>query len=275
MRSRPFGAAVIACLLLTHQGATARTWRILADGTGDAPFLEAGMDSAAAGDTVLVAPGNYVIGPIAVVGGIVLRSEAGPLQTKLLGFPGVDAGLACSQLRSPTEICGFWFEGFDDVGFTGEGAISAAGCYFLTIRECVFSNNAKAGVGLSANESLWLENNTFVGNSHSVYSTFVGTGAATNNIFWDPVVGANSFNAFCNDVLHLADIPIPWRIANFSADPQFCGEHDYRVLTTSPCASGNTPLSTDCGLVGALPAECTPTRVEARSWGAVKALYRN
>jgi len=39
--------------------ADARTWRIYSDGSGDAPSIQAGIDSAATGDTVLVTPGTY------------------------------------------------------------------------------------------------------------------------------------------------------------------------------------------------------------------------
>jgi hypothetical protein len=39
--------------------ATAETWRINAEGTGDAPTLQAAIDAAESGDTILLAPGVY------------------------------------------------------------------------------------------------------------------------------------------------------------------------------------------------------------------------
>jgi hypothetical protein len=53
---------VLALLLvLVSMGpALARTWHILPDGNGDAPTIQAAVDSSAHGDTVLVAPGTYL-----------------------------------------------------------------------------------------------------------------------------------------------------------------------------------------------------------------------
>jgi predicted outer membrane repeat protein len=51
----------VAALLvsLATPSSLARTWYITPDGTGDAPTIQAGVDSAAAGDTVFIAPGTY------------------------------------------------------------------------------------------------------------------------------------------------------------------------------------------------------------------------
>jgi hypothetical protein len=49
----------VPALLLGVTAAHARTWRIRPDGTGDAPTIQAGIDGAIAGDSILVAAGTY------------------------------------------------------------------------------------------------------------------------------------------------------------------------------------------------------------------------
>lgn len=87
--SRPFllpASFLLATgLLLCPSIADARTWHVTVDGLGDAPTVQAGIDSAAVADTVLVGPGTYN-GQINFKGkDIVLKSEAGPEFTVLDG----------------------------------------------------------------------------------------------------------------------------------------------------------------------------------------------
>jgi pectate lyase len=66
-------------LLVLSGSVAARTWYIKPDGTGDAPTIKAGVDSAVAGDSVFVADGTYYESNIRVMGksGLVLVSESG------------------------------------------------------------------------------------------------------------------------------------------------------------------------------------------------------
>ena len=63
----------------------ARTWNVFVDGSGDAPTVQAGIDSSVAGDTVLVGPGTYPEFVRIVGKDIVLKSSQGPQSTTLDG----------------------------------------------------------------------------------------------------------------------------------------------------------------------------------------------
>ena len=58
MRLLPLSLCVAATLCWAAPG-QARTWYIQIDGLGDAPTIQAGIDSSSTGDTVLVGPGTY------------------------------------------------------------------------------------------------------------------------------------------------------------------------------------------------------------------------
>jgi predicted outer membrane repeat protein len=130
----------------------ARTWYVKADQSGDAPTIQAAVDSTVAGDSILVAPGTYgwssqgtgtQYGMIHIRRGqndFVLRSEAGPLATVLDGeYRGrvffIDGwnnllleGFTIRRGQAPS---------FGD--FTGGGI--ATHLSFDTVRNCIFRDN--------------------------------------------------------------------------------------------------------------------------------------
>ena len=70
-------AAGILGGLISAAVAQATTWHILPDGTGDAPTIAAGLDSASAGDTVEVACGTCFENELGLKSGVTLRSATG------------------------------------------------------------------------------------------------------------------------------------------------------------------------------------------------------
>jgi predicted outer membrane repeat protein len=78
-------ACVLLIVAVAVESTAARTWRVDASGTGDAPTIQAAVDSSGPGDTILLAPGTYT-GPgskgiISPYHPLVITSESGPENT--------------------------------------------------------------------------------------------------------------------------------------------------------------------------------------------------
>jgi hypothetical protein len=101
-------AALFAvCFILTVSVAGARTWVVLPDSTGDAPSIQAGIDSASVGDTVMVMTGTYYEHDIFIKSGTHLVSETGTRDCVTIDAENLGRVFACLHLSSATSITGF------------------------------------------------------------------------------------------------------------------------------------------------------------------------
>lgn len=153
---------LILCLVLSMapQASLARTWYIKPDGTGDAPTIQAGLDSASVGDTVLVAAGVYYERNIAMQNGAVLRSESG-YEVTTIDAEHSGAGIVCVNLESSdTKIEEFTITGAND------SAVKSRECSPQILGNRFVENEAELGAGISCYySSARIEGNTFTYNS--------------------------------------------------------------------------------------------------------------
>ena len=95
----------VGCLL-GAVGAESRTWYVKPDGTGEAPTIQAAVDSARAGDVVVLAAGLYTWSSQAATSddmvilkaGVSLRGESGP-EVTILDGEGAGRVIRCQDVR--------------------------------------------------------------------------------------------------------------------------------------------------------------------------------
>ena len=246
----------------------ARTWYVNIGGTGDAPTLNAAVDSAAAGDSVVVGPGTYLISALILKPGMVLVSEDGPLATILqsdgTNYVGID-------MDDNTAVVGLWVKGFE------YSAVNTG----LDSDVLVANNILQASIDITISGSTGdVRNNLFLGGisleigiSDPLVAAFM---FVHHNIILAPVI-CSPVTSFCNDYFGVDPDCLFNPASSFSADPAFCGvsgSGDYFLQADSPCAPGNDPLGIGCGLIGPLPVGCGTVATEQHTWGAIKSLYK-
>lgn len=293
------GVVAVALIVFLSFAGHARIWLVNQDGTGDAPTIQAAIDSSIATDTILVAPGTYVQ-PIIILAkdSLTLLSEGGADETFLhtTGSSILGAGGGYYVIK------GFTFEG------AGTG-LSVSMCHDISIESNVFRNNGSAiradfmsynikignnliyangnGIGLwDASGSAEISCNTI---SHNTYEA-LGTDGACTNLLHHNIISYNAvgFNGFCPAQFQCNNIfgndsnsvpPPTGTDGNISVDPQFCGSDpkvsgNYFLQSDSPCAPGNHPDGYLCDLIGAYPVGCQGVSVKKSSWGDVKSIYK-
>jgi hypothetical protein len=154
-------AATIIALLLAATPTSARIWYITPDGTGDAPTIQAAIDSAAAGDEVFLASGTFHEIEIRMKSRIVLRGTAADwtilqgadqhttlhcdaiqnVRIEDLQFIGGDYRM--SVLDSQVDISRCTFRGGDADSMAGRALHSESSTLFLS--DCLFAENSTWG----------------------------------------------------------------------------------------------------------------------------------
>lgn len=170
---------LLVILMIVGSG-EARTWFVNPEGTGDVPTIQAGIDSGAAGDTVLVACGTYTwadqgtgseYGLVRMKSGIALLSETGEAtcvtidaedQGRLFYCEGVDEtsliqGFTITNGHVPDNLGGAMYIANssprmtnlsfidNNCGYDG-GAISCGGCNSV-LTNCTFTSGGATWAG--------------------------------------------------------------------------------------------------------------------------------
>lgn len=288
-------AKFFVCLLVvaTPLSVSATTWYIQSDGFGDAPTIQAGIDSSAAGDTVLVASGTYTgMGNYDIDfngKAIVVTSESGAENTIIdclnnaRGFIFQNAEGLTSVLTGFTIVNGY---------STGMGGgiyceNASPDVSFNIVQSCHAVGHG-GGIGLRKSDA-YIHNNTV-----SECSTDSQGGALAVREICSPTISRNilSFSTLgegvacitgganptlsCNDVFGNAGGDVLCGVDsgdNGATDPQFCGvlgTGNYFLQSDSPCLPFSSPCSQ---LVGAIGVGCATVDTENSTWGLIKALF--
>ncbi len=108
---RSLGSFVLLVLASLPCPVEGRSWHVSTDHTGDAPTIQAGLDSASAGDTVLVACGVYREYDIRMKSGVCLRSATGDPSCATIDDADQGRVFSCELVDEEATIEGFAITG--------------------------------------------------------------------------------------------------------------------------------------------------------------------
>jgi hypothetical protein len=254
-----------------------RVWHV----PGDAPTIQAGIDSTAAGDTVMISCGTYYEHSLAMKSGIVVRSETGVADCVIIDAQQLGRVITCVNVDSTTSI-----EGITLTGGLASGAwpVNAGGgtyCEDAAPRflGCVFHDNSATYGGAVATRNAHpdlvgctLAYNSGATRAGGVYAYYYSTIDLDHCIVAFSTSGHSAYcqtggtvTLSCSDVYGNASGDWVGCIAgqegsngNFSADPEFCSGA-FTIAEVSPCAPDNSPAG--CDLIGALGIDCAGAEV--------------
>lgn len=159
----PLRLALIAVLVAAFAlPASARTWRIRVDGTGDAPTIAAAVAASSDGDSILVGPGTYTWTNQNTIPGdwyAMLQLEPGQENLTLIGEAGPHATILDAQYQGRVLVTKglnyLTMEGFTLRGGSAPAlSVAIGGCMVLHVshdvfRNCIFRDNSATTGGVA------------------------------------------------------------------------------------------------------------------------------
>ncbi len=148
MRLLDLGLLVVAVCLPEH--ASGRAWSLVPDGSGDAPSLAAAVDSAAAGDVIVLAPGTYAAHDLEWPDGVSLHGATGDPADAVVDAGGAGRVARGIGLGEATTFDAVTFTGGRRAGTCtgdpGTGTYCMGGAWLLldaapAFSRCVFRGN--------------------------------------------------------------------------------------------------------------------------------------
>jgi hypothetical protein len=248
-----------SCLILVTLTAKTETWTVTQDGSGDAPTIQAAIDSCSSGDSVQLDPGTFYIYPENIgilidVDDIVIFGACGPDSTFIDAQHAI-GGLVVIESNIKAIVKGISFINnmkvnikyaythieFDSCHYNNCQSmyvLTIEGCQNVTISNSVFINNGGGINCIDGNGEVYIQNNTFIYNGiddeqAAVYLDSTGPYYISNNIIYDNYYGVASLSQYihfqCNDTYnneynyYLLILSEPTGTnGNISLDPLFC-----------------------------------------------------
>jgi len=132
MRASSAALAVFFVWSFLQSPACGRSWLIRPDGSGDAPTIQAGIDSASVGDTVLVACGTYYEHDIVLRSLIYVMSVTGCAECATIDAQGSGSVIRSDGLASAVGLIGFTITGAASSGMFWRGCFAPVMfCHFV------------------------------------------------------------------------------------------------------------------------------------------------
>jgi parallel beta-helix repeat protein len=268
-----FIGCFLAVLFFSPFNLRSATWIVKSDGSGDAPTIQAAINSSAAGDTILVAAGVYSENSIFCnKDSLTLMSQSGAENTILEDSELPPVILQLADL-SHFVLSGFTLRNcvypalrlyqchnilIEDNIFSNNVLYAITGelCSNVTINECLLYDNS-SGIYMDVSSCI-LSNNTISHNtSCGVYLSGLYPYELYNNLIAFNDIGvatgiSTSLVVSCNNVFnyssnYLSETDPTGTDGNISIDPQYCafdppGSGNFYIQSDSPCLPGNHPI---------------------------------